>query len=373
MSLPIKYPESWENLSVSLCHDWLNGMRGGERVLEIFCAGFPEAELFTLLHEPKKVSALINDRKVHRSCLQNIPGFTQKYRYFLPFFPKAIERFVPPKSKLMLSTSHCVAKGIKTDPATFHLCYCFTPMRYAWLFREAYFGSNSLKQKLLAGVLDRLQVWDKEASGRVDHFVAISKHVQARIKAFYGRESDVIYPPADTEFYVPSDAEHQGYDLVVSALVPYKRIDLAIEAYNTLGYPLKVIGEGTEFKKLKALAHENIEFLGYQSNEVIREAYQNCRQLIFPGEEDYGIVPVEAMACGRPVVAYNKGGATETVVSGQTGYFFAEQKPDSLRKAIEISSTTTWDKALIRSHAEHFGIQRFINEMEAMIKIRVNP
>lgn len=366
------YPEDWSDLSVHLCHDWLTGMRGGERVLEILADGFPDSEIYTLIHNKEAVTDRINRHTVHTSWMQQQSGIMDRYRYYLPVMPATIKRFKPPAADLLISTSHCVAKSIPTDAQTRHLCYCFTPMRYAWLFLEEYFGKNPFKQMTLGPVLAGLRAWDKSTASRVDHFVAISRHVQDRIKRFYGRDADVVYPPADTDYFTPNNRPHGGYDFIVSALVPYKKIDLAVRAYNELGYPLKIMGVGTELDTLKAMANENISFLGRQSDESLRTLLQECRCFVFPGEEDFGITPVEAMACGRPVVALGRGGVTETVVDGHTGIFFECQNVESLVDAVQRCAETDWDVAHIRERAEKFSIPRFIEGMDRSIQICLN-
>ena len=354
---------------VVLAHDWLNGMRGGERCLDLICKEFPQAELYTLLYRPEQVSEAIRSRKVHVSGLQRVPGFLDHYRWFLPLFPLAMESFrVPAGTDLVLSTSHCVAKGLIPPAGAKHLCYCFTPMRYAWSLQEEYFGRNPLKRALIDRLLARLRAWDRAASDRVDRFVAISRHVQERIRRFYGRESAVVYPPVATQYFTP-DARggHDGYDLVVSALVPYKRVDLAVRAYAQSGRPLKIAGAGTELAALRKLAAPNVEFLGRVPDEGVRELYRRCRFLVFPGEEDFGIVPLEAQACGKPVVAFGKGGLLETVVAGRTGAFFGEQTPEALQAAVAQAEKTEWDPAAIRAHAETFGEDRFLAGLRAEI------
>lgn len=356
-------------LQVALAHDWLNGMRGGERCLDWICREFPQAELYTLLYRPELVSEAIRNRRVHASGLQRVPGFREHYRWFLPLFPMAIEAFrVPEGTDLVLSTSHCVAKGIVPPKGAKHLCYCFTPMRYAWSLQEEYFGRNRWKRAALELALGRLRKWDRAASARVDRFVAISRHVQARIEKFYGREAAVVYPPVATGFFTP-DARggHDGYDLVVSALVPYKRVDLAVRAYSRTGFPLKVAGVGTEMEALRKMAGPNVEFLGRVPDEGIRELYRRCRFLVFPGEEDFGIVPLEAQACGKPVLAYGKGGLLETVVDGRTGVFFGEQTEAALMAAVARAAGVEWDAAAIRAHAEQFGEERFLDGLRAEI------
>ena len=356
-------------LQVALAHDWLNGMRGGERCLDLICREFPQAELYTLLFRPELVSDAIRNRKVHVSGLQRVPGFREHYRWFLPLFPMAMESFrVPAGTELVLSTSHCVAKGLVPPPGAKHVCYCFTPMRYAWSFYGEYFGRNPLKAAVYKPILAALRDWDRRVSDRVHTFIGISRHVQDRIRRFYGRDSELVYPPVNTEFCSPGPAGHEGFDLVVSALVPYKRVDLAVRAYTRLGYPLKVIGTGTEHDALRAAAGPNIEFLGWQDDLAVREQYRRCRLLVFPGEEDFGIVPLEAQACGRPVVAFGKGGALETIRHGITGFHFDDQTEASLQAAIETAAAHPWDAAAIRRHAEQFGPQAYLDGLDRSIR-----
>lgn len=355
-----EFPDNWSKLNVVLCHDWLTGMRGGERVLEILCRGFPNAPIYTLIHNPATVSDTITSHEIRTSWLQSFPGIMKHYRCFLPLFPNAIEQMNIPKADLLISTSHCIAKGLKPRPGTKHMCYCFTPMRYAWTFYEEYFGYNPLKAILIKPMLAALRAWDRKSSKRVDRFVAISRHVQKRIKDFYGRESDIVYPPVDMTQWTPAEDEQGNFDLIVSALVPYKRIDLAIAAYTQLGHPLKIVGTGSELGRLRSVAGPNIEFLGWLSDEKLLELYRTCRMLVFPGEEDFGIVPLEAQACGRPVVAYGKGGALETVKEGVSGVFFNEQAEESLLDAVRECASIHWDTAAIRANAEKFGTQNFI-------------
>jgi len=364
------YPADWSMLRVALAHDWLTGMRGGEKVLELLATGFPGAPLYCLLHKPGSVSATITGgRDIHTSILQHAPGIFRHYRYYLPLFPLAMRTLGPADADLVISTSHCAIKSLRVRPGARHLCYCFTPMRYAWTFHEEYFGASPAKRLLLAPTLAALRRWDRANSTGVHRFVAISHHVRRRIEQFYGREADVVYPPADTDFYRPDPAAmREDVDLVVSALVPYKRIDQAVAAYTRTGRRLKVVGTGTEFEKLKAAAGPNIEFLGWQSDEAIRDLYRRCRFLVFPGEEDFGIVPVEAMACGLPVLAYRKGGATETVVEGETGVFYDHQSADALNDARAAAERISWNPERIRARAEQFSQQHFIDGIARSIR-----
>jgi glycosyltransferase involved in cell wall biosynthesis len=362
------FPDNWSTLDVTLCHDWLTGMRGGERVLEILCNGFPRAPILSLIHNRPAISDTINAHPVSVSWLQRMPGIFGSYRYWLPLFPSAINTLRAPPADLVLSTSHCVAKSVRPPDGARHLCYCFTPMRYAWTFFDEYFGDNALKAAVARPLLASLRTWDRRTSNRVDRFVAISHHVRERIQRFYGREADIVYPPVDTERCTPGDRASADFDLVVSALVPYKRIDLAVDAYTRLGYPLRVVGIGSGLDSLRARAGGNITFLGWQSDDDVLELYRNCRQLVFPGEEDFGIVPLEVQACGRPVVAFGRGGALETVQAGESGVFFGEQTVEALLGAVETASQTAWDRDAIRSNAERFGVQNFIDGLATSIE-----
>ncbi len=362
-------PDPWPDLRVALAHDWLTGMRGGERVLELIADRYPGAPLYTMLHRPGSVSPAIERHPIHTSVLQAVPGIARRYRWCLPLMPAAARTLRPHDVDLLISTSHCVAKSVRPPAGATHLCYCFTPMRYAWTFYEEYFGRNPAKKAVVAPLLSGLRRWDRGTADRVDRFIAISRHIRERIRAAYNRDADIIYPPVDTDRCTPlPGGGSRDYDLIVSALVPYKRIDLAVQAYNTLGYPLKIIGVGTEYDMLRKIAAPNIQFLGWQSDEHVVQAYRHCRCLVFPGEEDFGIVPVEAQACGRPVVAYGRGGAMETVVPGETGILFAQQSRESLLHAVEECAGHPWDPALIRRHARQFSTPRFLHELGAAVR-----
>ena len=363
-----KYPANWKSQKVILAHDWLTGMRGGERVLEILCDGFPKAPIYTLFRKQSAISDKINAHPVWTSYLQSIPGITKHYKNLLPLFPAAIQALRPDNARLLISTSHCVAKALPHEKDCKHLCYCFTPMRYAWIFFDEYFGNKPLLGSMIKPVLAWLRKWDKRTADGVDVFVAISEHVRKRIKDFYGRDADVVYPPVDTANWTPgASTSLNAYDLVVSALVPYKRVDLAVKAANKTGFPLKIVGTGNEYATMKPMAGKHVEFLGYRSDADILELYRNCRMLIFPGEEDFGIVPVEAQSCGKPVVAFAKGGALETIVDGETGVFFKDQSVDSLIDAMTKCAAKTWDSAAIQKHAMKFDTQVFIDSLDKVI------
>jgi len=351
---------------VVLVHDWLTGMRGGEKCLEPLCRRFPDARLLTLLHRRGAVSEPIEHLQPRASFLNWLPGVSRYYRYLLPLMPLAMRTLSPGRCDLVVSLSHCVAKAVVPPAGVPHVCYCFSPMRYAWDLEEAYFGTGGgVKAWLRRQVLGRLRAWDKATAGRVTHFVAISEFIRRRIARCYGRDSVVIYPPVDTDFYTPLDVPRGDYYLCVSACAPYKRLDLAIAACNKLGRNLVVIGSGQDLPRLKALAGPTVTLLGWQSDAAIRDHLRRCRALLFPGEEDFGIVPLEAQACGTPVLAVGKGGALETVLGldhpTPTGVFFAEQTEAELIGAIETfeRNAPALRPGDARGQALRFGKDRF--------------
>ena len=357
-------------VKVALSHDWLNGMRGGEKCLEAFCELYPDSTIHTLFYDKGKLSDLIARRPILTTRLQNFPNIFTQYRNYLPFFPKAIEAFDLKGYDLILSTSHCVAKGIRKQNGALHVCYCFTPMRYAWGFFEEYFGRKDVFSKwLITYFMKRLKAWDLRSNQNVDHFVAISHHVKNRIRDFYNKEAEVVYPPVNTDYFMPDGAKGtEDFYLIVSALVPYKRIDLAIEAFNKLGRRLVVIGDGPLRKALEKKAGRNIKFLGWQPDEVLRDYYRRTRALIFPGEEDFGIVPVEVQACGRFVIAFGRGGVLETVLEGKTGLFFHEVSVESLCAAVLGFEKENFNPEDARANAVRFGRERFKSEIKNMIQ-----
>jgi glycosyltransferase involved in cell wall biosynthesis len=359
-------------MRTALVHDWLTGMRGGEKVLEVLCERFPDAELFTLLHVRGSVSSAIEGRPIHTSALQRLPGVKHYYRECLPSFPSLIERFDLGRFDLVISSSHCVAKSVLTRPGTVHVCYCHTPMRYAWDQFDAYFGPRRLGRPaswVMRKVMNRLARWDRETADRPQRYVTNSQHVAGRIRRYYNREATVVYPPVDTDFFRPDSAAPEPYALVVSALVPYKRLDLAIDACRLARMPLTIVGSGPERAALERLAGaSDVRFLGRQTDEEVRTLYRRAAVVILPGEEDFGIVPVEAQACGRPVVAYARGGALETVVSGETGVLVNEATPEAFAAGIRHTVDRRFDSANIRRHAERFSRKRFGDEMDALVR-----
>jgi glycosyltransferase involved in cell wall biosynthesis len=361
---------------VAIVHDWLTGMRGGERVLEALFTLFPAAELFTLLQVPGAVSPIIERRRTHRSIVQRLPGAARLYRHYLPVFPFAVEQFDLDGFDLVLSSSHCAAKAVVRTGRSLHLCYCHSPMRYAWDQFEAYFGEERVGRiaaVLLRRYMRRLARWDAETAVRVDRFVANSHHVAARIGRYYGREAEVVYPPVDTEFFTPEGRLTDNYLLVVSALVPYKRLDLAIAAAEAVGLPLKVVGRGPEMARLRRLASSDVEFVGTRSNEDIRELYRGAIALLMPGEEDFGMVPVEAQACGCPVVALGRGGALETVVDGVTGVLVAESSVSAFADGLRRVRELPLDITALRANAERFSRGAFLRGMTGAVQRAFNP
>ena len=357
-------------MKIALIHDWLTGMRGGERALLAFCEMFPDADLFTLVRVPGATDPIIERRRVRTSPIQYLPLPGRLYRHYLPFFPMAIEQFDLDGYDLVLSTSHCAAKSVVVAGHTRHLCYCLTPMRYAWDQFDAYFGPERVGEtmnRVMRPVMAAMARWDRATEGRVHRYLAISQYVARRIALYYNRESSIVYPPVETTFYTPEPvpSRPQGL-LVVSALVPYKRVDLAIDAARLAKMPLTIVGDGPERESLQALAGDGITFRGWCTNEEIRDLYRSSIATILPGEEDFGIVPLEAQACGRPVVALGRGGALETVVDGVTGVL-VEPGVEALADGLTRAGAVEWDPVAIRRHADTFSRSRFVTEIQAAI------
>jgi glycosyltransferase involved in cell wall biosynthesis len=347
---------------VALVHDWLTGMRGGEKVLEAICRMLPSAELITLVHVPGAVSPAIERRPIRTSLIQRLPAAGRLYRQYLPLFPTAIELLDFDDVDLVISTSHCAAKSVIARSRAIHLCYCHTPMRYVWDQFDAYFGPQrvgamgSAAARRLAAWLAR---WDRETARRVTRFVANSRHVAGRIARYYNRAATVVHPPVDTSFFTASDEATDGSFLVVSALVPYKRVEIAIQAAAMAGARLKIVGTGPDEARLRAMAGPTVEFLGAQSGEALRTAYRQARALVLPGEEDFGIAPVESLACGRPVIALARGGACETIEPGAGGLLVEHASADAFAQAMREVAGRTFDRAALRARAEQFSTERF--------------
>jgi glycosyltransferase involved in cell wall biosynthesis len=356
---------------VALVHDWLTGMRGGEKVLEAVGTLFPDASLFTLVHVPGSVSPAIERLSPRASFLSALPGAGRAYRHLLPLFPFAVEQFDLDEYDLVISSSHCAAKSVVRPGRARHVCYCFTPMRYVWDQRQAYFGRERFGAGLSRAiwpVLASLARWDAGTAHRVDRYLADSQHVARRIWRYYNRRATVIYPPVDTDFYRPDDTAPTPTALVVSALVPYKRIEVAIEGCRQAGVALRIVGSGPEEDRLRAIAGPGVEFLGHCRDEEIRRCYRQAGVVLLPGEEDFGIVPVESQACGRPVVALGRGGALETVVDGVTGVLVSSDSPEAFAAGIRRALGAPFDPPAIRRHAETFGHARFREAFRTVIE-----
>jgi glycosyltransferase involved in cell wall biosynthesis len=363
---------------VALVHDWLTGMRGGERCLEVLCELFPSAPLFTLLHVPGSVSPVIEDRPIVTSFVQGLPAAARRYRQYLPLFPAAVRRFDLRGYDLVISLSHCVAKGVRIPRGALHVCYCFTPMRYVWDLYDDYFGRDAgpLVRSLMPPVAAALRRWDRRTAS-VHHFVAISRHIADRIRRVYGRDADVIHPPVELDrFRVGAPAD---FYLVVSALAPYKRVDLAVAAATRLGRRLLVVGTGPEEGKLRRLAGPTVEFLGWRSDEEVAALYARCRAVLFTAFEDFGIVPLEAAAAGRPTIAFGRGGVLDTMTPLEdagppTAVFFAAQTVEALTGAIErfeaAERAGRFDPAVLRARAETFDRPRFAARVRAYVDRR---
>lgn len=357
-------------MKIALVHDWLLGIGGGEKVLEALCELY-EGPIYTLLKDEKALKdTIFARRQLHTSFLQHFPSVKSYYRNLLPFFPLAIEQFDLSKYDLIFSSSHAVAKGVKTHPGQLHICYCHTPMRYAWDLHAFHLAHlNLLKKWMARPILHYLRQWDKKTQARVDHFIANSHCVAKRIEKNYGRTATVIHPPVDTHLMSIS-SKRENYYFTCSRLVPYKRIDLLVDAFAKMpDKQLVVIGEGPEMKKLKSKATKNVELLGHQEDGVLREMLSRSKAFLFAAEEDFGIVLVEAQASGIPIIAFGSGGSLDTVLPGQTGIFFKEQTPESLIEAIGKfeKMQDDFEPEKIRKHALQFSKERFQREIEAFI------
>jgi glycosyltransferase involved in cell wall biosynthesis len=355
---------------VALVHDWLTGMRGGEKVLEVFCRMFPHADLLTLVHTPGSVSPVIERRRVRPSLVQRLPRPGRFYRHYLPVFPTAIEGFDLDDVDLVISTSHCAAKSVVPTPRAIHVCYCHSPMRYAWDQFDAYFGPARIGRAgtaLARPVMDWLSRWDRATADRVDQYVANSRFVAGRIERYYNRQAAVLYPPVDTRFFTPGIAPPESFFLVVSALVPYKRVDVAIAAADRLRVPLTIVGTGPDLARLRSSAGPTVQFLGAVDAETLRGLYRTAQALVLPAEEDFGIAPVESMACGRPVVALNRGGATETVEHGISGWLVDTADPDAFADGMRTAMRHPVDPAALADRAARFALPRFERDAAALI------
>lgn len=365
-------------MKVALVHDHLAQDGGAEKVLKVLAEMFPEAPIFTLLYEPENVNKYFKGRQIETSIIQKLPGGVRHYQWYLIFMPLAVEFFDLRGYDVVISDTSSFAKGVITSPDTIHVCYCHTPTRYLWSDTHQYINElpyNKWFKKVISLVLTRLRIWDRAASDRVDYFIANSRTIAKRIEKYYRRPSTVIYPPVEIDSFKISDISQQKaeekYFLAGCRLAPYKRIDLVIEAFGLLGsdYHLKIFGDGVDLARLQSLAqgHDNISFLGRVSEEEKTQLYSGAQAFINPQEEDFGITVVEAMASGRPVIAYNKGGVTETVVEGQTGLFFSEPTAQSLAETIRKFNSSNFNPQAIRAHAEKFSVANFRTQITEFI------
>lgn len=357
------------NTKIAIVCDWLTTSGGAEKVILSLHKLFPHAPIYTTIYDPTKVKGFEN-ATIHTSYLQHLPFSKRKHQLYLGFMPRVFENFDLDEYDIVISSSHSCAKGIITKPHTLHICYCHSPMRYAWEDSINYirnYDMNPIAKKLAPWFIHKIRLWDRLSADRVDFFVANSHHVQRRIQKYYRRPSSVIHPFIKPELFHNS-SERQDFYLAVGRLTPYKKFDLLVETFNETGLPLKIVGTGISEKKLKEKAKENIEFLGFTSDEELRDLYSKAKALVFPQLEDFGIIPLEAMASGCPVIAYKKGGATETVIDGKTGIFFDEQNVDSLKHALRKRSTIKFHHKAITDHARQFSEDRFQKEIIQLIE-----
>lgn len=356
---------------VAIIHDWLNGMRGGEKVLEEILDFFPQADIFTLFLEEDKISEKIKSHKIYPSSLNKYKFVRKRYRNFLPLFPGAVEEFNLRDYEVIVSISHCIAKGVIPFPGSVHFSYVNSPMRYIWDQYYSYFGKvKGLKKAFIKRQFTRLRMWDVTSSARVDHFIGNSNFIKERIRRFYHRESEVIHPPVDTDFYQPADNPQRDYFLTVSALVPYKGTELLVKAFNATGDKLIVVGKGPEEKKLKNLANQNIEFKKNISDEELKSLYQNAVAFVYAGIEDFGIVFAEALACGTPVVAYKKGGVLDIVQDG-SGILFENCTEMDLIAALQKTKETGFQASALRKNSLHFSKSRFRSNFKKAVTAKL--
>ncbi len=362
-------------MRIAIVHEWIVSYAGSERVLEQMAAVYPEADIFAIVAEPRYASKFLEGRKITTSFIQKLPLSRTRHRAYLPLMPFAVEQFDVRGYDVVVSSSHAVAKGVITGPDQLHLCMCYSPMRYAWDLQHQYLSESGLdrglKGLIARVILHYLRIWDVRSAIGVDRFIAISRFIAGRIRKCYRRDSVVIYPPVDTDLFPVRDQKEDFY-FTASRFVPYKRIDLIVRAFARMpGRRLIVIGDGPDQAKIERAAggSTNIAFLGYQPQPVLRDHLQRARAFIFAAEEDFGIAPVEAQACGTPVIAYGRGGSLETVLEGRTGLFFHEQTEESLSAAVEaFERMPVFPAEVCRAHAEGFSISRFRDEFRGLVE-----
>jgi glycosyltransferase involved in cell wall biosynthesis len=356
-------------MKVAIIHYWLVGMRGGEKVIEALCEMYPQADIFTHVYVPEQVSDRIRQHRVIPTFINSLPRAARMYKTYLPLMPLALEQLDLRGYDLIISSESGPSKGIIPPSDALHVCYCHTPMRYIWnMYHDYRKSAGPIARLMMPSLAHYMRMWDVTSAARVDSFVANSATVARRIRRYYGTDSVIIYPPVDTgSFSIAQPSELEDYYLMAGELVSYKRPDLAVLAFNAMKLKLVVIGGGEMLDEIRRLAGPTVTVLGSQPFDVLKQHYAQCRALIFPGEEDFGMVPVEAMASGRPVVAFGRGGATETVATGVTGIFFAEQKVEAISSAVRALADIEINPEKIAAHAHQFGRDQFFQKMRAHI------
>ncbi|KGR90031.1 glycosyl transferase [Ureibacillus massiliensis 4400831 = CIP 108448 = CCUG 49529] len=356
-------------MKVAIVHDWLIGMGGADKVVAELHKLFPDAPIYTSVVNYDKLDPEFREMDIRTTFIQKLPFSKTKYNRYLPLFPIAFEAFDLREYDLIISSTASIGvKGVIRDSSSAHICYCHTPPRYSWDFYHEYLNySGWFQRKIIPFLMHYLRMYDQLSANRVDYYISNSTIVKERIKKIYQRDAEIIHPPVDVERFKMS-TESEDFYLVVSRLVPYKKIDLAVQACSQLNKRLIVIGSGSELNNLKQMAGPSVEFLGYQSDEIVKEYMQKCNAFLFPGYEDFGIAPVEAQACGKPVIAYGKGGALDTVIPKKTGVLFNDQSVESLVEAINEFEKTSFDPIKIRIHAEQFSSKRFRDSILELVE-----
>lgn len=352
-------------MKIALAHDWLNQMGGAENVLEVLVAMFPKSPIFTTIYAPELMPDIYKTWKIVTSRLNHMPGIHRHHQPYLPLYPAAVRSLDISGFDAILSNKSGFIHGLNTSPAQKHLCYCLAPTRYVWNYQSYAQRENMgrITDILLSPMITALRRWDYAAAQRVDYFCAISTDIQQRIKKYYHRDSIIIHPPIDTDRFQPIAQPTEDYYFIISRLIPYKRIDLAVKAFSKLGKRLVITGEGRDRAALESLAAPNVEFTGRLPWADVVKLMTNCKALVFPGYEDFGITPLEAQAAGRPVIAFGAGGALDTVIDGETGVYFHLQNEEALIEAVHRLEAITFDPKYIRKHAENFGIHRFQRQL----------